>query len=44
MSAGGLSDWIAGQIVDIELESSATGPGIDGRFRSGALVSKTVNG
>lgn len=43
MSAGHLGEWIAAQIFDIELESSATAPGIDGRFRSGPLVSETVN-
>lgn len=43
MSAGHLGEWIAAHIFDIELEASATAPGIDGRFRSGPLVSKTVN-
>jgi hypothetical protein len=40
--SGHLSDWIAAQIFDIELEPSANSA-IDGRFRSGALAGRTVN-
>lgn len=43
MSAGHLGEWIASQVLDVELETSATAPGIDGRFRSGSLASRTVN-
>jgi hypothetical protein len=41
--AGHLGEWIAAQIFDIELESSAVAKAIDGRFRSGPLAGKTVN-
>jgi hypothetical protein len=43
MTSGHLSEWIAAQIFDIELEASAAAAGIDGRFRSGALQDHTVN-
>src|SRR5262249_28924251 len=43
MTSGHLGEWIAAQIFDIELESSAAAAGIDGRFRSGALQDRTVN-
>ena len=35
--AGHLGEWIAAQIFDITLESSAVAKGIDGHFASGAL-------
>src|SRR5215208_668240 len=34
--AGHLGEWIAAQVFDIALESSAVAEGIDGRFASGA--------
>lgn len=40
--SGHLSDWIAAQIFDIELDPAANKP-FDGRFRSGALAGRTVN-
>jgi hypothetical protein len=40
--AGHLSDWIAAQIFDIELEPVANRP-IDGWFRGGSLAGRTVN-
>jgi hypothetical protein len=43
MTSGHLGEYIAARIFDIELESSAVAPAIDGRFRSGPLVGKTVN-
>ena len=43
MTSGHLGEWIASRIFDIELEPSATAPGIDGHFRSGSLAGKTVN-
>jgi hypothetical protein len=43
MTSGHLGEWIAAQIFNIELEPSAAAAGIDGRFRSGALQSRTVN-
>jgi hypothetical protein len=43
MTSGHLGEWIAAQIFDIELESSATAAGIDGHFRSGRLQDCTVN-
>lgn len=39
---GHLSDWIAAQIFDIELEPAAN-RAVDGRFRSGPLAGCTVN-
>jgi hypothetical protein len=39
---GHLSDWIAAQIFDIELEPAAN-KAIDGFFRSGPLAGRTVN-
>ena len=43
MTVGHLGDWIAAQIFDIELETSAVTVAIDGRFRSGPLQGRTVN-
>jgi hypothetical protein len=43
VTAGHLGEWIASVIFDIELESSASAKGIDGRFRSGPLQGRTVN-
>jgi hypothetical protein len=43
MTAGHLGEWIASQIFDIQLESSAVEAGIDGSFRSGPLQGRTVN-
>jgi hypothetical protein len=40
---GHVGEWIAAQIFDIELETSASHKAIDGRFRSGALAGRTVN-
>jgi hypothetical protein len=40
---GHLGEWIAAQIFDIELESSAAAAGIDGHFRSGLLQDCSVN-
>jgi hypothetical protein len=40
---GHLSEWIAAQIFDIDLETSASHKAIDGQFRSGALAGRTVN-
>lgn len=42
MVHGHLSDWIAAQIFDIELEPAANKT-IDGWFRSGPLAGRTVN-
>ena len=38
-----LGEWIASRIFDIALEDSAATQSIDGKFRSGALQSCTVN-
>ena len=43
MTSGHLGEWIAAQVFDIELESSAAAEGIDGRFRSGLLHDCSVN-
>jgi hypothetical protein len=43
VTVGHLGDWIAAQIFDIELETSAVTVAIDGRFRSGPLQGRTVN-
>jgi hypothetical protein len=43
VTAGHLGEWIASVVFDIELESSASAKGIDGRFRSGPLQGNTVN-
>lgn len=43
MTAGHLGEWIAAQVFDIKLETSAVTAGIDGRFRSGPLQGCTVN-
>jgi hypothetical protein len=43
MTSGHLGEWIAAQIFDIELESTATATAVDGRFRSGPLEGRTVN-
>lgn len=40
---GHLGEIIASNLFDIELESSATNAGYDGRFREGPLAGKTVN-
>jgi hypothetical protein len=40
---GHVGEWIASKIFDVELENSAVVKGIDGRFRSGSLVGKSVN-
>ncbi|THV27308.1 hypothetical protein [Glycomyces paridis] len=40
--SGHLSDWIAAQVFDIELDPVPGSP-VDGRFRSGALAGRTVN-
>jgi hypothetical protein len=40
---GHTGEYIASQVFDIELEESAVAKGIDGRFRSGKLTSRTVN-
>lgn len=40
---GHVGEFIASQVFDIELESSAVHKGSDGRFRSGALAGRTVN-
>jgi hypothetical protein len=42
LAHGHLSDWIAAQIFDIELEPAA-GHAVDGWFRSGPLAGRTVN-
>lgn len=43
VTAGHLGEWIASVVFDIELESSASAKGIDGRFRTGPLHGRTVN-
>ena len=43
MTSGHLGEWIASQVFDIELESSAATPFIDGRFRVGPLAGRSVN-
>ena len=43
MTSGHLGEYIAAKIFDIALETSAAAPAIDGRFRSGPPVGKTVN-
>jgi hypothetical protein len=40
---GHLGEWIAAQIFDIQLETSASSKAIDGRFRTGPLAGRTVN-
>ena len=40
---GHVGEYIAAAIFDLELESSATSPGIDGRFTSGLLRGRSVN-
>lgn len=40
---GHIGEFIAAEIFDIQLEQSATRGAFDGRFRSGPLVSRTVN-
>jgi hypothetical protein len=40
---GHLGEWIASQIFDIQLETSASHKAIDGRFRAGLLAGHTVN-
>lgn len=41
--AGHLGEWIAGQIFGIELESSGSQRGYDGRFTRGDLAGRSVN-
>lgn len=41
--AGHLGEWIAAQIFDIELETSAVAKALHGRFRSGPLAGRTLN-
>lgn len=43
MAAGHLGEWIAAQVFDIDLETSAVTATIDGRFRFGPLRGRTVN-
>lgn len=43
MTSGHLGEWLAAQILDVELEASAAAPAIDGRLQSGALAGRTVN-
>jgi len=43
MAARHLGEWIASQVFDIQLETSAVTAAIDGRFRSGPLLGKSVN-
>lgn len=43
VTAGHLGEWIASLVFDVELESSPSAKGIDGRFRSGPLQGRTVN-
>ena len=38
-----VGEYVASKIFDIELESSATAKGIDGRFTGGTLKGRTVN-
>lgn len=40
---GHIGEFIASRVFDIQLESSAATPGIDGRFGSGPLADRTVN-
>jgi hypothetical protein len=40
---GHLGEFIASQVFDIALESSAANKGFDGRFRSGLLAGRTVD-
>lgn len=42
LAHGHLSDWIAAQVFDIELDPSP-GRAVDGWFRSGPLAGRTVN-
>ena len=42
-SPGGMGEWIAERIFDIELETAANTAGYDGRFTKGAISGKTVN-
>jgi hypothetical protein len=43
VTAGHLGEWIAAQIFDIELETSAVTTATDGRFKTGSLQGRTVN-
>jgi hypothetical protein len=43
VASGHLGEWLAAAIFDIELEISASEPGIDGQFRTGAIAGKAVN-
>lgn len=42
MTTGHLGEWIASQVFDIELETSAVAAAIDGRFRAGLLQGRNV--
>lgn len=42
-TSGNIGEVVAGSIFDIELATSGTNPGFDGRFRSGPLAGSTVN-
>jgi hypothetical protein len=41
--AGHLGEWLAAQIFEVQLESSAVAKAIDGRFTRAPLAGKTVN-
>jgi hypothetical protein len=41
--SGHIGEYVASKIFDIQLESSATATGIDGRFTSGPLKGRTSN-
>ncbi len=43
VTSGHLGKWIAAQVFDIELETSAVMVAIDGRFRVGPLHGRSVN-
>lgn len=39
--SGHLGEWLAAAVFDVQLEQSATAPGIDGVFRAGPLAGST---
>jgi hypothetical protein len=43
MTSGRLGEWIASQILDIELQPSTVAAAIDGHSRSGPLQGHSVN-
>lgn len=43
VNTGGIGEWIAARIFDIELEAAANTAGYDGRFTTGELAGRTVN-